>query len=435
MFEERTAIKVSEAIKRVMQFCKKGEIEYINIDDAEGRYLGKAVVADHNIPSFDRTPLDGFAVISEDTASASPENPVRLEVIETVGAGNLAKREVKAGQAVRVMTGTMMPEECDAIAMFELTNEIEEDGKTWIELKRPFKKGDFVSFEGEETKKGDVLLEAGTKIHAGVIAVLATFGYSEVPVVKKPVIGIYATGTELLEVDEELVPGKIRNSNAYMIKTQVHQAGAEAVYYGQLADDFDQCYDAVKNTLDKVDALITTGGVSVGDFDYLPEIYQKLGANVLFNKIAMRPGSVTTVAEKDGKLLFGLSGNPSACFVGFELYTRPWVKTFLHSDKPFTEWVKGTLTEDFPKPNPFTRFIRSKISFEGGKITASPVGMDKSQVVTSLAHSDALVAVPGGTRGYKAGDEVDILLLFREGTKDPFKDPEKLRVKKSNDDA
>ncbi|UTR12866.1 molybdopterin molybdotransferase MoeA [Evansella sp. LMS18] len=431
MFEERTAIQVSEAVKKVMEFSREGEKEYIDIENADGRYLAEAVIADHNIPPFDRSPLDGFAVRSEDTKNASGEHPVRLEVIETVGAGGVPSLEVKPGQAVRVMTGTIMPEDCDAIVMFELTKEIEEEGRQYIEIKRTFKEGDFVSFEGEETQKGDVLLEAGSRIHAGVIAVLATFGYKEVPVVKKPVIGIYATGTELLDVGEPLEPGKIRNSNAYMIQAQIRQAGGEPVYFGQLIDDFDLSFNAVSNALEKVDALITTGGVSVGDFDFLPEIYAKLGANVLFNKIAMRPGSVTTVAEADGKLLFGLSGNPSACFVGFELYTRPWIKKYLYSRTPYVETVKGSLTKDFPKPNPFTRFIRSKTDFADGKITASPVGMDKSQVVTSLAHTDALVAVPGGSRGYKAGDEVDILLLNREGSEVPLKDP--LKTRKENE--
>ncbi|MDG5789178.1 molybdopterin molybdotransferase MoeA [Evansella sp. AB-P1] len=427
MFEHRTAILVSEAVKRVMEFTKEGNSEYIHIEKSEGRYLSENIYADHNIPAFDKSPLDGFAIRSEDTIGASSSNPLRLEVIETIGAGGVTEETVKSGQAIRVMTGTMMPKGTNAIAMFELTKEVKEDGKSFIELKRSFQPGDFVSFEGEETKEGDVLLKAGTRIHAGVIAVLATFGYKEVPVVKKPVIGIYATGTELLELDDELVPGKIRNSNAYMIQSQIRQAGAEPIYFGQLVDDFDQCYEAVKQALEKVDALITTGGVSVGDFDYLPEIYEKLGAKVLFNKIAMRPGSVTTVAEKDGKLLFGLSGNPSACFVGFELFTRPWIKSYLHSPTPFVEWVEGTLTHDFPKANPFTRFIRSKVNFEGGRITASPVGLDKSMVVSSLAHSDALVALPGGTRGYKEGDKVDILLLNREGSEKILKDPTKLK--------
>lgn len=422
MYEQREVIKVNEALARVMKHTITGEIETIDLADAEGRYLAENIVADHPIPPFDRSPLDGFAVRSEDTQTATQEFPVKLEVVETVGAGHVSKKLLKPGQAVRVMTGTIMPQSCDAIVMFELATEINEVNHTYIQLKRPFHSGDFVSKEGEETKKGEVVVEAGTKIAAGVIAVLATFGYGQVPVSKKPLIGIYATGTELLDVDQELQPGKIRNSNAYMMISQVRQAGGEPVYFGKLDDDFDLCYQAVSNALTKVDVLVTTGGVSVGDFDFLPEIYEKLGANVLFNKIAMRPGSVTTVAEKDGKLLFGLSGNPSACFVGFELYARPWVQTFLHSNKPYLQVVKGTLTADFPKPNPFTRFIRSKVQYENGEVFASPVGMDKSQVVSSLAYTDALVAVPGGTRGYKAGDTVDILLLFSEGSELPLKD-------------
>lgn len=429
MVEKREPIQVKDAVERVMKFARKGELEYIPLDEAEGRYLGEDIRADHPVPPFDRSPLDGFAVQSADTAEASSDKPVRLEVVETVGAGHVSTSELTPGQAVRVMTGTIIPNACDAIVMFELASEIKENNKDFIEIKRSFDKDDFVAKEGEETQIGEVVVNAGMKITAGIIAVLATFGYSKVPVSKKPVVGIYATGTELLEVDRPLEPGKIRNSNAYMVISQIRQAGATPIYFGKLDDDFDLCFSAVKEALTKVDVLITTGGVSVGDFDFLPEIYRKLGANLLFNKIAMRPGSVTSVAEKDGQMLFGLSGNPSACYVGFELYARPWIQTYLHAEKPYLKSIKGRLKADFPKANPFTRFIRGKVAYENGNVFAFPVGMDKSQVVTSLAYSDAFIAVPGGTRGYKEGDEVDILLLFSEGADTPFEGPVKSRGK------
>ncbi|WP_096435764.1 gephyrin-like molybdotransferase Glp [Alteribacter populi] len=425
MVEKRTPIPVPEAQKRVMKNRRTGPKEWVSINDADGRVLAESIYADHDIPPFDKSPLDGFAVQSEDTKRATSEAPVYLEVIETVGAGHVAKPVTKPGQAVRVMTGTMIPEGCDAIVMFELTNEVERNGKTMIEIKRPFKAGDFVSFKGEETKKGDPLVTAGTKVNPGVKALLATFGYPKVPVIRKPVVGIFATGSELLEVEEPMEPGKIRNSNAYMVSAQVMDAGGEARYYGKLADDFDQCFEAVSNALDEVDILITTGGVSVGDFDYLPAIYSKLGATTLFNKIAMRPGSVTTVAELNGKLLFGLSGNPSACFVGFELYTRPWIQSYLASNVPYLQQTTATLQKDFPKPNPFTRFIRSRIEFSEGRVFTEPVGLDKSQTVTSLAHANALTVVPGGTRGFQKGDQVDVLLLQSEGSSQPIKLPEK----------
>lgn len=418
MVTERKPIKVHEAIEAVLQFSKKGTQEFVSLDDCDNRILATPVKADHEIPPFDRSPLDGFAIRSEDTVMASQTNPIELEVIETVGAGSLAKWTPEKGQVIRIMTGAKLPKGTDAIVMFELTREVEKEGKKWIVIKRPFMSGDNVSFQGEETKNGDMLVEAGRLVEPGVKALLATFGYVKVPVIKKPVIGVYATGTELLDVHEALETGKIRNSNSYMVMSQIKKAGGQGKYYGKLQDQFNQCFDAIASALEDVDVLITTGGVSVGDFDLLPDIYKKLGANVLFNKIGMRPGSVTTVAEYNGKLLFGLSGNPSACFVGFELLVRPWIQLYLRSSKPHLQKVQGILKADFPKPNPFVRFVRSKMTIEEGKVFAEPVGLDKSGVVSSLANSDALVVLPGGTRGYKKGDVVVILLLNGEGGSD-----------------
>ena len=165
------------------------------------------------------------------------------------------------------------------------------------------------------------------------------------------------------------------------------------------------------DSLSQVDLLITTGGVSVGDFDLLPEIYERLGAEVLFNKVAMRPGSVTTVAQKEGKMLFGLSGNPSACYVGFELFARPMIRSMLFCEKQHLRKEKALLQADFPKANPFTRFVRSSLSFSNGQLVVEPSGMDKSNIVMSLSGANSFILLPGGTRGYTAGEIVDVLLL------------------------
>jgi molybdopterin molybdotransferase len=280
-----------------------------------------------------------------------------------------------------------------------------------MSIKRRFNKGDNVSFTGEDAKKGEVLVKKGTFINPGIQAMLATFGYKQVPVAQKPVVGLFATGTELLEVEEELVPGKIRNSNSHMISAQIERVGGTVRYFGKLPDEFDTCYEAVKQALNEVDLLITTGGVSVGDFDYLPAIYKKLGAEVLFNKVAMRPGSVTTVAEHNGKILFGLSGNPSACYVGFELFARPIIRTMLFSNRPHLRREAALLEVDFLKANPFTRFVRSSTFIEQGRLKATPSGLDKSNIIMSLAGANSLIILPGGTRGFEAGCEVDVLLL------------------------
>ncbi|MDG0948140.1 molybdopterin molybdotransferase MoeA [Bacillus paranthracis] len=419
--ERRVPITVEEAVRKVMEFTNEGLKELLPIELAYGRVLAEDLVADHDVPSFNRSPYDGFAIRAEDTNLASYETPIVFEVVGEIGAGSLFDEKVGPFQAVRIMTGAQIPSGCDAVVMLELTRQYEEAGSKYMELKRSFKTGDNISFQGEDARKGTVLAKKGTYIHPGISALLATFGYSEVPVARKPVVGLLATGSELLDVNNSLQPGKIRNSNTYMILSQIRRAGGRVKYFGKFSDDFYTCFTAVKEALSQVDMLITTGGVSVGDYDYLPAIYEKLGASVLFNKVAMRPGSVTTVAQLNGKLLFGLSGNPSACYVGFELFVRPCIRTYMFSEKAYVKREKALLGEDFLKPNPFTRFVRGKLTYNEGQLIAYPSGFDKSSSVSSLAETNIFIVLPGGTRGYKKDMFVDVLLLEdNEGSEWPW---------------
>ncbi|OSY02172.1 molybdopterin molybdotransferase MoeA [Bacillus nitratireducens] len=424
MLEKRKTIPVAEAVARVMEYAHQGEIEKVSLIDSYGRTLGEDVIADHDVPHFDRSPYDGFAIRAEDTKEASSNNPIQFEVIGEIGAGSVIREEVKAFQAVRIMTGAAIPAGCNAVVMLELTEGFEENEKTYMTLKRSFAAGDNISFQGEDVKQNAILVKKGTSINPGVAALLATFGYSSVHVVRQPVIGIITTGSELLEVHEQLKEGKIRNSNSYMIAAQVERAGGIVRYYGQFVDELETCYNTVKKAMKEVDILITTGGVSVGDYDYLPAIYERLRANVLFNKIAMRPGSVTTVAELEGKLLFGLSGNPSACYVGYELYVRPVIRTYLHRKGPHVYRAEAILQKDFPKANPFTRFVRGRVEIVDGQLQVTPVGLDKSSAISSLAEANACIVLPGGTRGFEAGIIVSVLLLESNiGSEWPWKEP------------
>lgn len=421
MAEFRTPILIEEAVSRIMARKGTGAKEFVSIRDSYGRFLSEDLVATNNVPHFDRASFDGFAVRYVDIADASADHPVEFEVIDHIGAGYISNKEVGPFQAVRIMTGAQMPKNADSVIKFELTKTFERDGKTFVSVKHPSKRGENVTYIGDDTKQGEVLIKKGTKINPGIQAMLATFGYARVPVAAKPKVGLFATGTELLDVCDPLEPGKIRNSNAYMISAQIERAGAEVYYFGTLPDELDTCFSAVKEAMKKVDMLITTGGVSVGDFDYLPAIYEKLGAEVLFNKVAMRPGSVTTVAHHNGQFLFGLSGNPSASYVGFELFVRPIIRTMLFSAKPHLRKETALLKTDFPKVNPFTRFVRSKLSVSNGSLVVSPSGLDKSNIVTSLGHANSLIMLPGGTRGFQANEEVEVLLLEdQEGSEWPW---------------
>ncbi len=420
MLEKRTPLQINQAVKKIMEHTVEGKTELVSITECDQRYLGEDILATNDVPLFTRSGFDGYALRSVDTVEASPEQPIILKIIEELGAGMVAAREIGPFETTRIMTGTMVPKGCDAIIMLEAVKEVEQNGEKYIIIKRKVNKGDHISYQGEEAKNGDAILNKGTKINPGVMAVLATFGYSKVRVAVKPKVGIFVTGSELLDIEESLQNGKIRNSNSFMIASQVRRAGGEPVYLGKLPDILDTCINAVSAALNDVDMLITTGGVSVGDYDLMPEVYKALKGEVLFNKVAMRPGSVTTVAVLNGKFLFGLSGNPSASYVGFELFTRPVIRKMLFCENTHLRAGVALLNVDFPRANPLTRFVRSKLYFENGKLLVEPAGLDKSNVVMSLAHTDSLAVLPGGERGFQKGNQVQVILLEEEGSSFPL---------------
>lgn len=411
MENSRTPVTVAEAVLRVTESSRCIGTERIPLEASYGRILAQPLTATHDVPHFTRSPYDGYAIASEDSAGASGSNRVRFTLVDHIGAGEVSQAVLGRGEAVRLMTGAALPAGADAVVMFE---QAVPEGDTFT-VRKAFEAQENLSLQGEDMQTGEAILPAGSFIHPGVVALLATFGYGEVTVGKRPVVGILSTGTELLAVTDPLVPGKIRNSNGPMIAAQLARMGIPYRIYDTEADQLTQCLRTVRQALAETDCLITTGGVSVGDYDYLPEIYKRLGAEVLFNKVAMRPGSVTTVAVAGEKILFGLSGNPSACFTGFELFARPALLRMMGADQLYLPHTTAVLAEDFPKANPFTRFIRAV--YDGTAVR--PAGFNKSNAVSSIARGNALMVLPGGSRGYAAGDQVDVLLLgAEEGTKE-----------------
>ncbi|MDN6231628.1 MAG: molybdopterin molybdotransferase MoeA [Staphylococcus simulans] len=404
--EKRNPIAVKEAIKRVVAQEFRTETQQVPLNDSLGYILSEDIVATYEIPRFNKSPYDGFALRSEDTKGASGDNRIEFEVIDHIGAGSVSDKTVGPNQAVRIMTGAEIPAGADAVVMLEQTRE----GEHSFTIRTTFEHNENVSLKGEETEVGDVVLKEGQRINAGAIAVLATFGYTEVPVRRLPSAAIIATGSELLDVGDELEPSKIRNSNGPMIQGLLNQFGLDCEVYKIQEDDFDSSLAVVKEALASHDMVITTGGVSVGDFDYLPAIYKEIGAEVLFNKVQMRPGSVTTVAVANNQYLFGLSGNPSACYTGFELFVKPAVLNMMGAIERFPQVVKATLMEDFKKANPFTRFIRAKATLNGLQTTVVPSGFNKSGAVVAIAHSNAMIMLPSGTRGFEKGYTVDVIL-------------------------
>lgn len=407
----RTPIRVKDALQLVIDHTRKRmETESVALHDAYGRILAEPIVAQHDVPPFNRSAYDGYAIRAVDSEHASSEHPATFRVIGEIGAGHVGEQALQIGEAYRIMTGAILPPNADAIIMLEDTEETV-DG---FSIKKRFYSDDNISFQGEDAQKGEELIEAGSVIHPGTIALLATFGYAKVTVAKRPKVQIVSTGTELLAVDEPLVQGKIRNSNGPMLQGQLDRMGVPYESLGMMEDDLDACTTLISDALSAADMVITTGGVSVGDYDYLPEIYRRLGAKVLFDKVMMRPGSVTTVAVLGDKLLFGLSGNPSACFTGFELFTRPALLTMMGCNTPYMPRMRAVLGEDFPKKNPFTRFVRALWYMDGEVATVVPAGFNKSNAVSSIARGNGIIVLPSGSSGYLTGAEVDVLLLGQE---------------------
>lgn len=408
---QRTALHVQEAQERITAASAPLADEEVPLNQSYGRYLTKPFHAPHPFPAFDRSSMDGFAVIAEDTAAAGDGHVIWLEVVTDIPCGAVASREITSGTAARIMTGAQMPGGADTVIMLEDTQSREKDGVTYVGIRKTQKAGQHITPCGLELGTGELVLPAGKLIGTGEIAVLAALGAASVPVRRRPKVAIYATGTELLGVEEPLEPGKIRNSNSYMLEALVREAGGEPVMLGAIADDLELARSKVQMALESYDLVITTGGVSVGDYDIMGDLVREHSGEMLFNKVTMRPGSVTTAAVRGGTILLALSGNPGACFVGFQLFARPVIGVMQGSDRPYLpEWT-AVLGVEYNRVNSFTRFVRARMEIREGVVYAYPATVDESSVTVTIKDSDCLIIIPPDSGQLSAGDKVTILKL------------------------
>lgn len=405
----RQIMSVEEALQRLLGSLGRVGEEEVGIAESYGRILAQDIVATCDMPPFDRSPLDGYAVRAADTLHASVERPVYLQVVETVAAGEVPRVPVTDGCATRIMTGAMMPDGADAVIMFEQTENPAQLSER-VGIKRALRAGENVSRRGEEIAAGSVVARAGERINAGTIALLATFGYARVRVVRKPRVGLLATGIELVAVDQPLAPGKIRNSNTAMLAALITEAGGIPQVFPVLPDDPNGVKETLTAYTRDVDLLVSSGGVSVGDFDVITTLAGEAGVQLLFNRIAMRPGSPTTALLLSGKPVLALSGNPGACFVGFELFARPAVQKLGGRSDVAHRPIKARLGISYEKPCPHPRYLRGRLSEKDGVLLALPDLNDKAGNLGTLKNSECLILIPPGGRGKQAGELVDVLV-------------------------
>ena len=411
-------IPINEAIEIITREAFSLSAETIDLDNAVGRVLAQDVNADMDLPPFDRSQMDGFAVRSIDTKTA----PAKLRIIGESVAGFGFDGSVKSGEAVRIMTGARVPAGADSVQKVEETGE--SDG--FVEILKPTETGQNINKLAAEVEKGALIFAKGETVTAQMIAAIASFGYAQLKVFEKPVVEIFSTGSEIVEIGETPQKDQIRNSNSMMLKILAESAGAAARILPQVHDDFETLQkhvaDAVglnskfkkdkskiKNQKSKI--LVITGGVSVGDYDFTKPVLRQLGAEIFFEKVSLKPGKPTVFARIGDTLIFGLPGNPVSVAVTFYLFARRAIRLAQAANDPGLKRglavcagkIKGAKERDCYLPVSLT-------TDKKGRLTIESLRFSGSSNFIAFSRADALAFVPQGTN-LESGDVAEILFL------------------------
>ena len=356
-----------------------------------GYVLAEALHATENIPPFDNSAMDGYAVRAADVKGASEENPAVLSVVETVAAGYAPTKQVATGQAARIMTGAMMPEGADAVVMQEVTQQAAGE----VMIFESVDETDNVRFTGESVKQGEQVMGKGKHLRPPEISMLASLNRAEVAVHRKPTVAIVSTGDELTPLGEPLEPGKIRDSNRYGLYAQVQEAGGIPIDIGIAPDDEAETERIFRAALAESDALITSGGVSVGEHDVVKSVLNKLG-KINFWRVAMKPGKPQAYGIADGKPIFGLPGNPVSSLVVFELFVRPALLKMAGHTVLLRPTFKATLAESVTNRDGRVNYMRAILTEAHGQYTAETTGPQGSGILHSLVLANGLITIPAG---------------------------------------
>jgi molybdenum cofactor synthesis domain-containing protein len=397
-------ISVAEAIRIVKEQAARLPAENVSLADALARVLAEDVVADSDLPPFDRAQMDGYALRSTDTGVV----PARLRIVGEAAAGRGWTGVVKAGEAVRIMTGAPVPAGADSVQKVEVTSELEGA----VEITEATRPGQFILARASETKEGDVVLRAGEEINAARMAALASFGYSEVKVASRPRVAVLATGSELVRVNERPGADQIRDSNSYSLGAYAQLAGARVERLPLANDDLDYLKREIAGAAARSDALILSGGVSMGVYDFTKAALGSLGAEIFFERVSLRPGKPTVFARLGPTLVFGLPGNPVSVSVTFNLFARTALRAMqgcLDAGMP-EDWavlaraVKGAIERESYLP------ARLQTN-EEGRLLAEPLKWAGSSDFVAFARATALVIVPEDVARVEAGERVRVVRL------------------------
>lgn len=401
-------ITVDEALERILSHIEPLGFEKVSLLETLGRVIAEDVYASRDIPPLDNSAMDGYAVRSEDVEKALQDHPVRLEVIEDLPAGFVSRKTIGKGQAIRIMTGAPIPRGGDVVVPVENTRK--ENGAVSILEALPL--GENIRRAGEDVKKGERVISRGDLIRPSEVGMLASVGRASVFVYQRPSVAILCTGDELADVDEELGEGKIISSNSYTLAAQVKDCGAIPIQLGIAKDRKEEIKGKLLQGL-RADVLITSAGVSVGDYDFVKDALADLRMEMVFWKVAMQPGRPLAFGTIQGKPVFGLPGNPVSSMVSFEQFVRPSLLKMMGHCQIFRPVVEAALREDIRKKPGRRHFMRAYLFFENGQYSVSLTGDQSSGILKSMVKANALMVIPEDREIVKAGEKVKVQVLDR----------------------
>jgi len=371
-----------------------------------GRVLAEDVVAAEDVPPFDRSPYDGYAFRAADTAGADKEHPVTLRVLEEIPAGSVWTQTVVPGTAAKILTGAPVPPGADAITKYEETEFTAET----VTVSAAFSSGENIVPRGEDVTTGDLLAAKGAVIDPALLGVLAAQHIARPLVYKTPTVAVITTGSELADLDEQLSGGRIVNTNIYTFRAEAEKLGCRCETH-TVSDDPDAIADAIRAALETADMVLTTGGVSVGDYDYTPDAMERAGAELLIRTLRLKPGGASAYAVKDGKLLCGLSGNPASALTNYYAVVLPALRKLCGYKDPYLKEFPVTLAEDFGKKSPKTRLIRGTLDLADGTAKMHVSHAQGNGVLHSLVGCDLLAEIPAGSGKLPAGTKLRAYLI------------------------
>ena len=391
-----------EALSAILQEIPSPETVRVGLQASLDRILAEEIRADLDLPPFDKSCMDGYALRSGDTSTV----PVSLKVVGVVGAGESRMPHLGPGQAAQIMTGAVVPSGADAVQMVEKTLR---DGDV-VEILESVRPGENVALRGSEVKKGDVALTPGRRIGPSEIAVLATFGCGHLDVFKSPTVSIFSTGDELVDVDQKPDFGQIRNSNALMLWAQCRRLSLDARILPCVPDQPERIRESIRDGLAS-DLLILSGGVSMGEYDYVHKVLRDFGVEIFFHKAAVKPGKPLIVGKYGNRLIFGLPGNPVSSMVTFEVFAKPAIRKWMGIEEPSPFLVKAELQQDVQQ-------IPGRLFFKPARTISTEAGLQVEVIETrgssdivGFAESDSLLLFPADQSFLSAGSTVDVILL------------------------